>query len=55
MPERVDHLLDELVAEVHAGEARLRGGDRVEDRGVGVVDRVGAVEQLGQVVGRARA
>ena len=36
--ELVDHLLDELVAEVHTRQARLRRRDGVEDRGVGVVD-----------------
>ncbi len=53
MAQLVDDLLDELVAEVHAGEARLTRGDRVEDRGVGAVDRIFAVEQLGQVVGES--
>ena len=38
---------------MHTGEAGLARGDRVEDRGVGVVDGVLAVEQLGEVVGEA--
>ena len=49
----VDDLLDELVAEVDTGKARLRGGDGVEDRGVRVVDRLLPFEQVRQVVGEA--
>ena len=49
----VDDLLDELVAEVDAGEARLTRGDRVEDRGVDVVDRGVTLEEIGELRGEA--